>query len=229
MIIVYYLVVFDTWIVWKLTGEKEHVTDVSCASSTGLYKLFKSQWSKLLCKNLDISMKLLPIFKPTFGQFGKCDPNFFGRAISITAVVGDVQASMFGQCVCQHGECLLTLGTGAFVNILTDQVSACSDGIYSLVAHSNLSCPDENIYFLHAYHTFGGHSNDPYCGSGFIGIDYQTTRDDLLRLILESIAFVVYELFILIQHDFNKYQGEENFKFLHVAGAISACDFICKL
>ncbi len=54
---------------------------------------------------------------------------FKGCAIPITAVIGDVQASMFGQCVSQPGECLLTLGTGAFINILTGPVSACSDGI----------------------------------------------------------------------------------------------------
>ncbi|CAF1091859.1 unnamed protein product [Rotaria sp. Silwood1] len=256
----------ETWIIWKLTGGKKHVTDVSCASSTGLYDPFQSQWSSLLCKNLGISMRLLPTIKPTFGEFGKCDPSFFGRAIPITAVVGDVQASMFGQCVCHHGECLLILGTGAFINILTDQVSACNEGIYPLVAHSDLSNPKENIYFLHAYHSscanvinwarqtgffndfsdlnkisidiklsrvfflpaFGGHNNDPYCGSGFIGIEYQTTHDDLLRSILESIAFIVYELFTLIKHDFNKYQGEENFKFLRIAGGVSTCDFICQ-
>ncbi|CAF0824269.1 unnamed protein product [Rotaria sordida] len=257
----------DTWIIWKLTGGQEYVTDVSCASSTGLYDPFKSQWSGLVCKNLGISMKLLPTIKPTFGQFGKCDPSFFGRAIPITAVVGDVQASMFGQCVCHLGECLLTLGTGAFVNILTDKVSACTDGIYPLVAYSDLSNPEENIHFLHAYHSgcanvlnwarqagffndyselnnistdiklarvfflpaFGGHNNDPYCGSGFIGINCQTTRDDLLRSILQSIAFVVYELFTFVQHDFNKYQGEENLKFIRIAGGVSTCDFICQI
>jgi len=69
----------ETWIVWKLTGEHEHVTDVSCASSTGLYDPFQAQWSTLLCKNLGIPMKLLPTIKPTFGLFGKCHSNLFGK------------------------------------------------------------------------------------------------------------------------------------------------------
>lgn len=191
---------------------------------------------------------------------------FKGHAIPITAVIGDVQASMFGQCISYPGQCLITLGTGAFVNILTGQVSACSDGIYPLVAYSDLSHPVQNIHFLHAYHStcanvlnwarqagffddfseldqisvnikhshvfflpaFDGHTDDPYCGSGFIGITSQTTRNDLIRSILESIAFIVYELYLSIREDFNKYQGEENFKCLRVAGKISTSDFICQ-
>jgi putative glycerol kinase 5 len=173
---------------------------------------------------------------------------------------------MFGQCISQPGECLLTLGTGAFVNILTGHVSACTDGIYPLVAYSDLSNPLENVHFLHAYHSdcatvlnwarqagfftdfselnqistdpklahvfflpsFSGYDNDPYCGCGFIGINSQTTRDDLIRSILESIAFIVYELFTFIRDDFNKYQGEKNFKCLRTAGGVSSNDFICQ-
>jgi putative glycerol kinase 5 len=69
----------ETWILWKLTNGEEHVTDVSCASSTGLYDPFQSQWSTLLCRNLGIQMKLLPTIKPTFGYFGKCHLSLFGR------------------------------------------------------------------------------------------------------------------------------------------------------
>ena len=75
----------ETWLVWKLTGGQEHVTDVSCASSTGLYDPFLSEWSTLLSRNLGVNMKLLPTIKPTFGEFGRCDPNLFGKIlISIT-------------------------------------------------------------------------------------------------------------------------------------------------
>ena len=256
----------ETWILWKLTNGKAHLTDVSCASSTGLYDPFQSQWSTLLCRNLGIQMKLLPTIQPTYGVFGKCRADLFGHEIPITAVVGDVQASMFGQCISQVGQCLLTLGTGAFVNILTGHVSACGDGIYPLVAYSDLSNPKENIHFLHAYHStcanvlnwarqagffneyselnqistegkiarvfflpaFDGYTNDSYCGSGFIGIDRETTREDLLRSVLESISFIVYELYSSIRSDFNKYQGERNFKCLRTAGKISTCDLICQ-
>ena len=69
----------ETWLIWKLTGGEEHVTDVSCASSTGLYDPFLSQWSTLLCRNLGIDMKLLPTIKPTYGEFGRCDPKLFGK------------------------------------------------------------------------------------------------------------------------------------------------------
>lgn len=68
----------ETWVIWKLTGGKEHLTDVSCASSTGLYDPFQGRWSTLLCRNLGINMDLLPTIIPTFGHFGKCDPSLFG-------------------------------------------------------------------------------------------------------------------------------------------------------
>lgn len=173
---------------------------------------------------------------------------------------------MFGQCISKVGQCLLTLGTGAFVNIFTGRVSACSDGIYPLVAYSDLSNSNENVHFLHAYHSacadvlnwarqtrffedfnelnqlssdvqrahvfflpaFDGHSDDPYCGSGFIGIDSRTTRTDLLRSIVESIAFVVYELYVSIRNDFDRSYGGRNFKCLRLAGKVSTCDLICQ-
>jgi putative glycerol kinase 5 len=69
----------ETWLVWKLTGGQEHVTDVSCASSTGLYDPFQGRWSTLLCRNLGIDIKLLPTIKPTFGHFGYCDPKLVGK------------------------------------------------------------------------------------------------------------------------------------------------------
>jgi putative glycerol kinase 5 len=69
----------ETWLIWKLTGGQEHLTDVSCASSTGLYDPFQSQWSTLLCKNLGIQMRLLPTIRPTYGDFGRCDPKLFGK------------------------------------------------------------------------------------------------------------------------------------------------------
>lgn len=174
---------------------------------------------------------------------------------------------MFGQCVSEPGECLLTLGTGAFINILTGPVSACTDGIYPLVAHSDLSKPTENVHFMHAFHSgcatvlnwakqaeffndfselntistdarpstvfflpaFGGHNNDSYCGSGFIGIDSETKREDLLRAILESIAFVIYEIFSFVRDDYKKHQGKEKLKSLRAAGGVSTCDFICQI
>lgn len=68
----------ETWILWKLTKGKKHLTDVSCASSTGLYDPFLSQWSALLCRSLGIDIRLLPTVQSTYGLFGTCDPCWFG-------------------------------------------------------------------------------------------------------------------------------------------------------
>lgn len=192
---------------------------------------------------------------------------FAGHPIPITAVIGDVQASMFGQCVSRPGECLLTLGTGAFVNILTGEVSACTDGIYPLVAHSDLAHSDSNVHFMHAFHNgcgsvinwareagffddfsqlealsteaqpshvfflpaFGGYNNDPFCASGFIGIDAHTKREDFLRAILESLAFVIYELFSFVRDDYQRSHSGKQLKCLRAAGGVSTCDFLCQI
>ena len=69
----------ETWILWKLTQGKQHLTDVSCASSSGLYDPFKSEWSTLLCRHLGIEMKLLPTIRATYGNFGTCHAGIFGR------------------------------------------------------------------------------------------------------------------------------------------------------
>lgn len=180
--------------------------------------------------------------------------------------MGGVQASMFGQCILEVGQCLLMLGAGAFANILTGQVTACSDGIYPLVAYSDLFTRSENVHFLHAYHSacadiltwaqqagffekfdelnqlssdverahvfflpaFGGHADDPYCGSGFIGINHRTTRTDLLRSIVESLAFIAYELYLSIRTDFERHKRDARFKGLRLAGKVSSCDLICQ-
>ncbi|CAF1399953.1 unnamed protein product [Adineta steineri] len=81
------------------------------------------------------------------------------------------------------------------------------------------------VFFLPA---FGGHNNDPYCGSGFIGINSETKREDLLRAILESIAFVVYDVFSFVRDDFKRHQTDNELKCLRTAGGVSSCDFICQ-
>ena len=81
------------------------------------------------------------------------------------------------------------------------------------------------VFFLPA---FDGYNDDPYCGSGFIGIDNETKREDLLRAILESIAFIIYDVFSFVRDDYVKHQKKHQLKCLRAAGGVSSCDFICQ-
>ncbi|XP_076331921.1 glycerol kinase 5-like isoform X2 [Tachypleus tridentatus] len=109
----------DTWLLWKLTGGKVHATDSSCASITGMYDPFQMCWANWVFKMLKIPPSLLPVVKDTSCWFGESSPTWFGNSIPITAIVGDQQASAFGECCFRIGDIKCSVGTSAFMNINT--------------------------------------------------------------------------------------------------------------
>ncbi|XP_021372117.1 putative glycerol kinase 5 [Mizuhopecten yessoensis] len=109
----------DTWLLWKLTGEKVHATDYSNASGTGLFDPFQVEWSSIVCNLLHIPMSMLPEIRDTSGLFGKTDASLFGAAIPITAMISDQMSAMFGECCFDVGDMKCTMGTGTFVDVNT--------------------------------------------------------------------------------------------------------------
>jgi putative glycerol kinase 5 len=110
----------DTWLLWRLSGRRVHATDYSCASTSALFDPFLRDWSGFVPIILGLPKGiLLPEVKDTSSLFGTLDPAIFGVDIPIAAIVGDQQASMFGQGCYNAGDTKITLGTGAFVNINT--------------------------------------------------------------------------------------------------------------
>ncbi|XP_060072194.1 putative glycerol kinase 5 [Ylistrum balloti] len=109
----------DTWLLWKLTGEKVHATDYSNASGTGLFDPFQVEWSSIICNLLNIPMNMLPEIRDTSGLFGKTDSSLFGAAIPITAMISDQMSAMFGECCYGVGDMKCTMGTGTFVDVNT--------------------------------------------------------------------------------------------------------------
>ena len=99
------------------------------------------------------------------------------------------------------------------------------DDFSQLEALSSEAQPS-HVFFLPA---FGGYNNDPHCGSGFIGIDAHTKREDFLRAILESLAFVIYELFSFVRDDYRRGHNGTQLKCLRAAGGVSTCDFLCQI
>ena len=109
----------DSWLLWKLTGGKVHATDPSNASRTLLFNLHTLQWDDELLTLFNIPRALLPEVRPSGGHFGETDPSLFGRAIPITAMIGDQQAATFGQACFSAGMAKNTYGTGCFMLLNT--------------------------------------------------------------------------------------------------------------
>lgn len=106
----------DTWLVWKLTGQKSHVTDYSNASRTMLYNIHELTWDEELCAIFDVPMSILPSVKPSSYVYGvTASYHFFNHEIPISGIAGDQQAALFGQACFEEGAAKNTYGTGCFL------------------------------------------------------------------------------------------------------------------
>jgi len=106
----------DAWLVWKLTGGRKHVTDISNASRTQLYNIHDCCWEPRILKRLAIPEAILPTVVPSSAIIGETDPaGFDGAAIPIAGIAGDQQAALFGQACIRKGLAKNTYGTGSFV------------------------------------------------------------------------------------------------------------------
>ena len=104
----------DSFLIWKLTGGKSHVTDATNAARTLLYDIRKGRWSTTIAKLFDIPMQMLPKVKDCADDFGTTRADLFGREIPILGVAGDQQAATVGQACFQPGMLKSTYGTGGF-------------------------------------------------------------------------------------------------------------------
>ena len=105
----------ETWLIWKLTKGKAHVTDYSNASRTLLFNINTLQWDDEILAELNIPKCMLPEVKPSSCVYGEADPSLFGGPIPIGGAAGDQQAALFGQTCYKAGEAKNTYGTGAFL------------------------------------------------------------------------------------------------------------------
>jgi len=105
----------DTWLIYKLTKGKIFATDYSNASRTLMFNINTLKWDEKLCEQLEVPMSMLPEARPSSGNFGFADPEFFGGQIKIAGVAGDQQAALFGQTCFEPGMAKNTYGTGCFM------------------------------------------------------------------------------------------------------------------
>ena len=105
----------ETWLIWKLTGGKIHVTDYSNASRTMLFNIHTLSWDHEILEKLEIPASILPKAVPSSSIYGQTEAAFLGAPIPIAGAAGDQQAALFGQTCFTPGQSKCTYGTGAFL------------------------------------------------------------------------------------------------------------------
>ncbi|MBR3083532.1 MAG: glycerol kinase GlpK [Oscillospiraceae bacterium] len=103
----------DTWLIWKLTGGRVHVTDYTNASRTMLYDIGALRWDEVICRRLGIPMHILPEVRSCSEVYGTL--NLHGVEVPISGIAGDQQAALFGQTCFKAGDAKNTYGTGCFL------------------------------------------------------------------------------------------------------------------
>ena len=125
----------DTWIIWKLTHGKVHVTDYSNASRTMLFNIHTLEWDEEILKILDIPRQMLPEVKPTSYLYGHTEARIFGEEVPIEGAAGDQQCALFGQTCFAPGEAKNTYGTGGFMLMNTGEKPVASkNGLVTTIA-----------------------------------------------------------------------------------------------
>ncbi len=125
----------DSYLVWKLTKGRVHITDYSNASRTMLFNIHTLQWDDEILKELNIPRCMLPDVKPSSYIYGNTDPEFLGGEIPIAGIAGDQHAALFGQCCFTPGMVKNTYGTGCFILMNTgDTAVESQNGLITTIA-----------------------------------------------------------------------------------------------
>ena len=123
----------DSWLIWKLTGGKAHVTDMTNASRTMLFNIRTLEWDEKLLQALDIPRAMLPQVKSSSEIYGYT--TIQGEQIPIAGIAGDQQAALFGQCCFEEGQAKNTYGTGCFLLMNTGEKPCVSEnGLITTIA-----------------------------------------------------------------------------------------------
>ncbi len=252
----------DTWLIWKLTNGKVHVTDYTNASRTMLMNLETGDWDDAMLRVIGVPKAMLPKIVGSSEVVGTTAPEYFGAEIPIAGIAGDQQAALFGQACFKPGLTKNTYGTGCFALIQTGSrrpVSAnrllstraaneAAEPRYALEGsvfvggavmqflRDNLglfgdvkltgelaaSAPDTGgAYIVPAFTGLGAPYWDPDVRGTITGLTRSTSRAQLIRAGLESIAYQSQDLFEAMQADTGQALKE-----IRVDGGAAANDFL---
>lgn len=127
----------DSWLIWKLTGGRAHVTDVTNASRTMLFDIRRLRWDPELLELFGIPERMLPKVQPSSCIYGETEPALFGGKIPVAGAAGDQQSALFGQCCFEAGDVKNTYGTGCFLLMHTGSEPVFSkNGLITTIAAS---------------------------------------------------------------------------------------------
>ena len=125
----------ETWLIWKLTCGRVHVTDYTNASRTMLFNIHTLEWDEEILRELNIPRQMLPTPMPSSCFYAEADPMHFGAGIKIAGAAGDQQAALFGQTCFSAGEAKNTFGTGGFLLMNTGKTPVISqNGLVTTIA-----------------------------------------------------------------------------------------------
>ena len=225
----------DTFVVWRLTGGRVHLTDATNASRTALYDIARGRWDEALCEMFDVPMNCLPQVRDSAADFGGPDRAMFGQDLPIRGVAGDQQAALIGQACFAQGDVKSTYGTGAFLVLNTARSLVLSksrllstiayqldgvvtyalegsilsagaavqwlrDGLGLIAAAADVEAlaamapHSGGVYLVPAFTGLGAPYWDPDARAAIIGLTRSSTRSEIARATLDSVAYQTYDL-----------------------------------
>jgi glycerol kinase len=232
----------DSFLIWRLTGGRLHLTDATNASRTALYDIGKGCWDDALCELFDVPRRVLPEVRDSAGDFGVADASVLGQALPISGVAGDQQSALVGQSCFAAGDVKSTYGTGAFlvVNTAHHQVPSkhrllttiayrlngtvtyalegsilsagaavqwLRDGLGLISQASDVeslagSAPHSGgVYVVPAFTGLGAPYWDPDARAAIVGLTRASTRSEIARATLDSVAYQTADLLAAMSAD----------------------------
>ena len=232
----------DTFLIWRLTNKRKHLTDATNASRTLMFNISTNKWDDEILKKLKIPKSILPEVKNSADNFGVTSKKIIGEEIPISAVLGDQQAAAVGQACFEKGSVKSTYGTGAFAIMNTGNKKILSknklltticyridnkttyalegsiftagagvqwlrdklkliDSAYDTekIARSNID--NNNVYIVPAFTGLGAPYWNANARGTISGITRNTDWKNIVRAVLESVAYQSYDLFRAMNND----------------------------
>ena len=253
----------DTWLIWKLTGGKAHVTDYSNASRTMLFNIHSLKWDDELLEVLNIPKTMLPEVRPSSEIYGRTAAyHFFGQEVYVAGAAGDQQAALFGQACFESGMAKNTYGTGCFMLMNTGENAVPSNhGLLTTIAwgvdgkveyalegsifvagaaiqwlrdglriienapqSEELALKVESVdgvYVVPAFTGLGAPYWDMDARGAIFGLTRGTSREQLVRATLESLAYQTKDVLSAMEAD-----SGITLKFLRVDGGAVRNNFL---
>ncbi len=191
----------DTWLIWKMTQGRVHVTDYTNASRTMLFNIHTLDWDDKMLEVLDIPREMLPEVRRSSEVYGQTNiGGKGGTRIPISGIAGDQQAALFGQLCVKEGMAKNTYGTGASIQWLRDEMKLINDAYDSEYFATKVQNTN-GVYVVPAFTGLGAPYWDPYARGAIFGLTRGVNANHIIRATLESIAYQTRDVLEAMQAD----------------------------